>query len=178
MTARHIYVDETKQRDYLLVASVHVATDLTALRRLVRELLMPNQRCLHMKDENLGRKKKIATAFVAAGVQATIYRAAGPQHRTEKDRRHACLRALIHDNATAGETMIILDHDESLISWDNQRLIEFTRAEHCRDTLRYEHKKGQAELLLAIPDAIAWCWAKGGEWKNLIEPTVTIIRDV
>ena len=25
----HIYVDETKQRDYLLVASVHVSTDLT-----------------------------------------------------------------------------------------------------------------------------------------------------
>ena len=62
--------------------------------------------------------------------------------------------------------MIILDHDESLMSWDNQRLIEFTRAEHCRHTLRYEHKKEQAELLLAIPDAIAWCWAKGGEWKT------------
>ena len=58
MTARHIYVDETKQRDYLLVASVHIATDLSALRRLIRELLMPNQRCLHMKDENPGRRRR------------------------------------------------------------------------------------------------------------------------
>jgi hypothetical protein len=40
-----------------------------------------------------------------------------------------------------------------------------TRAEDCRSTVRYEHRKGSAESLLAVPDAIAWCWAKGGEWN-------------
>ncbi len=54
----YIYVDETKQRDYLLVASVHVSTDLTALRQLVRGLLLPGQRYLHMKNE----KKTAANA--------------------------------------------------------------------------------------------------------------------
>jgi len=28
-----------------------------------------------------------------------------------------------------------------------------------RDTLRYEHRQAAADLALAIPDAIAWCWA-------------------
>ncbi|WP_271035511.1 hypothetical protein [Mycolicibacterium monacense] len=55
----HIYVDETKQRDYLLVASVHVSTDLAALRQMVRSLLLPGQRYLHMKDEKDGRKRTI-----------------------------------------------------------------------------------------------------------------------
>ena len=72
MTARHIYVDETKHRDYLLVASVHVSTDLTELRQLVRGLLLPGQRYLHMKDEKDGRKRTIAQAFVDADVQATV----------------------------------------------------------------------------------------------------------
>jgi hypothetical protein len=88
----HIYVDETKQHDYLLVASVHLASDLTALRRVVRGLLLPGQRYLHMKDEKDGRKRTIAKAFVDAGVQASIYRA-GPEHRTPNDNgaRHVCV---------------------------------------------------------------------------------------
>jgi hypothetical protein len=68
--------------------------------------------------------------------------------------------------------------DDSLVSWDNQHLIEFTRAAGCRDTLRYEHRRAASELALAIPDAIAWCWAKGGNWRRRIEPIVTNVREV
>lgn len=115
MTARHIYVDETKRRDYLLVASVHVSTDLTELRQLVRGLLLPGQRYLHMKDEKDGRKRTIAQAFVDADVQATVYRA-GPHHRNERQRRSACLQALVDDHAAQGNAWIILDEDETVTS--------------------------------------------------------------
>lgn len=177
MTARHIYVDETKRRDYLLVASVHVSTDLTELRQLVRGLLLPGQRYLHMKDEKDGRKRTIAQAFVDADVQATVYRA-GPHHRNERQRRSACLQALVDDHAAQGNAWIILDEDETMVKFDNQKLIEYTRAAGCRDTLRYEHQRSHAEALLAIPDAIAWCWAKGGHWRTLIGPAITATKDV
>jgi hypothetical protein len=177
VTARHIYVDETKQRDYLLVASVHVTTELAALRQLIRGLLLPGQRYLHMKDEKDGRKRTIAQALVDAGVQATIYRA-GAHHRNERQRRSACLRALIEDHANARDAHIVLDEDETMVKFDNQKLIEYTRAAGCRDTLHYEHKRPHADALLAIPDAIAWCWAKGGHWRKLINPAVTVTRDV
>jgi hypothetical protein len=65
-----------------------------------------------------------------------------------------------------------------LLSWNNQRLIEFTRAAGCRETLRYEHRRAASEMLLAVPDAVAWCWAKGGDWRRRIEPVVTDVRDV
>ena len=65
-----------------------------------------------------------------------------------------------------------------MVKFDNQKLIEYTRAADCRDTLRYEHQRSHAEALLAVPDAIAWCWAKGGAWRTLIGPAVTAIRDV
>jgi hypothetical protein len=93
-----IYVDESKQHDFLLVASVVVSTDLTALRQLVRGLLLPGQRYLHMKDEKDGRKRTIAQAFVDAGVQSTVFRA-GPHLRNERQRRSACLQALVEDHA-------------------------------------------------------------------------------
>lgn len=174
----YIYVDESKQRDYLLVASVHVDSDLAALRAVVRDLLLPGQRYLNMKNEKVGRKRTIAQAFVTAGIAATVYRAGSPLLRTEKDRRAACLRALIADHATAPATHIVFDQDDTLLSFDNQRLIEYTRATGCRQRLRYEHKHAHPDVLLGIPDAIAWCWAKGGPWRQLIAPTVINVRDI
>jgi hypothetical protein len=176
MACCHIYVDETKKCGYVLVASTHATTEITSLHDIVRDLLLPGQRYLHMKDEKDGRKRTIADAFVRAGVLTTIYRA-GPQHRTERARRSACLRALVEDHAVAG-ARIIFDQDDSMLSWDNQKLIEFTRATDCRDRLSYEHRKPHSELLLAVPDAIAWCWAKGGKWRTLVAPTVAAVRDV
>lgn len=177
MTTRHLFVDETKHRDYLMVASVHISTDIDPLRSALRGLLLPNQRYLHMKDERDSRKRQITRIIVAAGIQATVYRAGG-RSRTEKQRREARLRRLVSDNARSGQTIAVFDQDDSLLSWDNQRLIEFTRAAKCRDTFRYEHRNAPTELLLAVPDAIAWCWAKGGGWRAQIRPAVISEHEV
>lgn len=147
------------------------------VRAVVGELLLPGQRYLHMKNESEGRKRQIVATIVDAGVRATIYRAA-PRHRTRNQRRAACLQALVEDHATGPETLLIIDCDETLVSFDNQRLIEFTRAACCRDTLHYEHRSTETELLLGIPDAIAWCWAKGSRWRQQIAPAVTHVVDV
>jgi hypothetical protein len=173
----HIYVDETKQRDYLLVASVHFSTELAGLRQVVRGLLLPGQRQLHLKDEKDGRKRTIAQAFVEAGVRATVY-CAGPAYRNERERRGACLRALIEDHAEIADVRIVFDEDETMVRFDNQKLVEYTRTAGCRDTLSYEHKRSHTDPLLAIPDAVAWCWAKDGDWRRLIAPAVTSVRTV
>jgi hypothetical protein len=173
----HVFVDETKRRGYLLVAGVVVPGDLDSVRRMLRGLLLPGQRRLHMKDENDQRRRSIATAIAVSGVTATIYDA-GRRYRNERERRAACLHALIIDAAQRGDAMLVLEQDDTLLSWDNQRLIEFTREAGCRETLRYEHRRAASELLLAVPDAIAWCWAKGGYWRRRREPIVTRIREV
>lgn len=73
---------------------------------------------------------------------------------------------------------LILHQDDTLVSFDNQRLIEYTREFDCRHTMSYEHKRTHDELLSAIPDAIAWCCGKGGQWHQLIKPTIAEMRDV
>ncbi len=173
----HVFVDETKHRGYLLVAGVVVPGDLESVRRTLRGLVLPGQRRLHTKDENDQRRRSIATAIAASGVTATIYDA-GRRYRNERERRAACLHALIIDAAQRGDAMLVLEQDDTLLSWDNQRLIEFTREAGCRDTLRYEHRRAASELLLAVLDAIAWCWAKGGDWRRRVEPIVTNVREV
>ena len=59
-------------------------------------------------------------------MEATVYRA-GTEYRNERDRRSACLRALIDDHASLN-AHIVLDEDETMVRFDNQKLIEYTRA--------------------------------------------------
>src|SRR5664280_2333388 len=89
----------TKHRGYLIVASVVMPGDLDRTRKLLRSLVLPGQRRLHMKDDESGpRKRTIATAIIATGIRTTVYDAA-TRYRTERDRRAACLRAVVDDAA-------------------------------------------------------------------------------
>jgi len=173
----HIFVDETKQRGYLLVASVVPSGELDAVRKILRGLVLPGQRRLHMNDENNQRRHAIADAINASGIHSTIYDA-GRRYRSERDRRAACLLALVTDIARLGDTMMILEQDDTLIASDRKLLYGASRVAGCVDTLRYEHRRAASEQLLAVPDAIAWCWAKGGDWRRRIELAVTAVRHV
>ena len=174
--SRHVFVDETKERDYLLVASVHVSGELDDLRKLMRSLVLKGQRRVHMKKESDQRKRAIAAAICGTGVAATVYDA-GRRYRDELDARAACLHGLVDDAAGHGDVLLVLEQDDSLIEWDRRRLYTLAR-EAQLPMLRYEHRRAATEQLLAIPDAIAWCWAKGGHWRRRIEPAVTVVRDV
>lgn len=177
MTARHIYIDETKERGYVLVASFHIADNLSDLRKTMRGLVLRGQTRVHMAKESDPRRRAICAAICAASVNATIYDA-GQRYRDPLHARSACLQAVISDTNVGEETLIVLEQDDSIIHWDRQRLIELTRAEGRRENLRYEHRRAKTELLLTVPDAIAWCWARGGHWKRRIEPVITTVKQV
>jgi hypothetical protein len=174
MTTRHVYVDETKHRDYVMVAAVVLGDDLGSTRAVVDGLLQPGQRHLHMKDEKAGRKETIAKTLACADIQATIYDA-GRRYRTQLLARAACLHALVEDLAASDvDTMVVLDTDESLVHSDRQLLFHAVREAGRQVTLRYDHRRPDAERLLAIPDAFAWCWAKGGHWRTYIRAVTTV----
>jgi len=172
----HVFVDESKERDYLLIASVHVSGELDDLRKLMRGLVLRGQRRVHMKKESDPRRRAIAAAICGAGVTATVYDA-GQRYRDELDARAACLRGLVEDAAGRGDTLLVIEQDDSLLDWDRRQLYALAR-EARLPLLRYEHRRASAEQLLAIPDAIAWCWAKGGHWCRRIQPAVTTVREV
>ncbi|BBZ48711.1 hypothetical protein H7H82_10165 [Mycobacterium heidelbergense] len=174
MAARHIYVDETKHGGYLVAATIIVGDELGPARAVVQDLLKPGQQHLHMKDEADGRKESIAKVLVAAGLRTTVYDA-GRRHRTQLQARAACLRALVADLAVSdADTLIVLDQDETLVHFDRQLLYRAVRAAGREATLRYEHRRAATEGLLGIPDAFAWCWAKGGRWRSHIRAVISV----
>lgn len=175
----HIYVDETKAKGYLVVAATGSYDGLQVATRDLGSLLLPGQRSLHMKDEKEPRKRAIADRIVRLGnlgFRAVIYDAG--RVGTERERRARCLQALINDASDDPRARIVLDRDETLLSWDRQTLLELTSANGLRDRISYAHINRHEEPLLIIPDAIAWCWAKGGHWRQRVRPIVSAVREV
>ena len=44
--------------------------------------------------------------------------------------------------------------------------------------MRYGQHRAATEQLLVLPDAIAWRWAKGGDWRRRIGPVAVDVRGV
>lgn len=173
-----IFVDESKAKNYLMVA-VHCDRELlVTARREIAKLVLPGQRGLHMRHESDRRRGQIVDALVrlAPQMRVTVYNAGrdGP----ERVRRRQCIRALALDATHHTRAMIVFDCDDSLLSWDRQVMIESVRSLGCTDRLRYQHTHRQNEVLLAMPDAIAWCWARGGQWRQRVRPIVAGVQNV
>lgn len=175
MTTRHIYVDETKERGYVMVASTHLGPEVEAIRKELRRLVLRGQNRIHMAKESNTRRKTIIDTLIAAGVTATVYDAA--RHANEAAAREACLRAIIVGTDPNQPALLVIEQDDSLLHSERQQLVEMVRAAGRRDTLHYQHQRAKSELMLVVPDAIAWCWAKGGEWRQRVDP-ITTVKDV
>lgn len=172
-----VFVDETKRAGYVVAA---VATaDADAARRVVRGLIVPGRRRLHMHNETARQRRIVASTLAAMPLTATMYDASR-NYRTDLEARGACLTALAEDLAVTGERDIrlVIEQDDSLVSYDNQRLIEAIRATGQRDTLHYEHRRAHEDVALGLPDSAAWCWVRSGEWRRRIAPILNPVRPV
>ncbi|MET9318362.1 hypothetical protein ABZX12_41665 [Kribbella sp. NPDC003505] len=70
----------------------------------------------------------------------------------------------------------MVERDESTATVDKQVLFHAARRHECSDSLRYELLAAHADPMLWTPDAVAWSWVKGGEWRELVAPYSTVIQ--
>lgn len=169
-------MDESKRAGYV-VAAVTV-TDTDAVRKVVRALVLPGQRRIHMKHEQMRRRRVIVSALAAAEIRATVYDAAR-RYRTDRAARTACLTALVEDIAgRTGNTQLVIEQDDSAVRTDRHDLFHLARQAGIAHRLEYRHQRANDELLLALPDIVAWSWVRSGEWRRRIGPILADVRTV
>lgn len=173
---RRVYIDESKARNYLMATAVVMPSEYKPIRQTVRALLLPGQRRIHMKHERESRRRLILSRLVETGITATIYDAGGGPD-SQILRRMACIEAIVADMSDLNNTHLVFEQDDTLMQRDRECLIECVRATKS-STLTYEHLKPSQEVLLGIPDAIVWAWAKGGDWRRRVEPIITTVTKV
>lgn len=166
----HVFVDETKERCYLVAAAALRPATVTAARQAIKALIMPRQRRIHFAKESNPRREKILNVISELGITAVVYDAS--HYRNEKDARPACLRRLVADLAVMRAERLILEIDDSVAKVDKRLLHEEVRRAGLTD-LRYALLRANEECLLSVPDAIAWCWARGGIWRDKVKDLVT-----
>ncbi|MEH1056039.1 hypothetical protein V6U89_12595 [Micromonospora sp. CPCC 206171] len=169
-------MDETKERGLLVAAAVVLPADLTAARRTIRELILPGQRRIHFHKERDDRRRQIIDALATLSAHAVIFDA--KDHRNARAAREACLVELVEYAAKISAARLVLERDDSTFRADQRLLFEQVRQSGMAGALRYDQLRAHEECLLAIPDALAWCWAKGGRWRNSVRHMVSESRQV
>jgi hypothetical protein len=167
----HLFVDESKSRGYLLVAAIVSPTELNTLRKLIDSLRLPRQRRIHFTAESDSRRKMILKSLVSAGVRAVLYDASS--HSKARQAREAAMTRLVDDAVKAGASTLVIELDDEALKSDRVTIRSRAERAGCLGTLRYSHKRPHEECLLAIPDAIAWSWAKGGHWRPRVQPLLS-----
>ena len=174
-----VYVDESKRAGYVLAATA--VADPEAARKVVRGLIVPGRRRLHMHNETARRRLIVVSTLTAMPLAVRIYDAAR-RYPTEHEARAACLAALVEDLAdSAGDTHVVIERDDSLVRADQTVLYRAIRRAHragLPGAVHYDHQLPHEDLLLALPDVAAWCWVRSAEWRRRIGPILTSVCQV
>jgi hypothetical protein len=167
----HVFVDESKVRGLLVAAAVCAADEVNSYRRAMAGLSMPRERRIHFTKESPARRRKILSVISGFDLSARLYQVA----KNDAAGREACLTAIVRDMADSAERLVV-ERDESTRDFDRRVLYAAAHRFGCADRLQYELLAPHADPLLWIPDAVAWSWTKGGEWRDQVEKYSTLVR--
>jgi hypothetical protein len=166
-----LYCDETKEKGFQLVAAQIPCGAVTQVRGTVTGLHLPRQVRLHFTSESPQRRRQIISTFASLGnVTAVIYDASS--HGDGKAGRDAAVTEMALRAARIPARRITLERDDSAVEQDMAIIRTQLTVAGVEDVVGVDHLRAREEPLLAIPDAIAWCWAKGGEWRKLADPLI------
>ncbi|PSS43112.1 hypothetical protein C6401_13765 [Arthrobacter woluwensis] len=153
-----------------MVASVTASGDVGQTREAIRKLRMPGQRRVHFKSERDAVKKAFIAEVRRLPLSAIIYVC----QAKEAEARGLVLTALLEELHRCEAGMLVLERDESLMKHDKHLIAQHSGRR--KDDFSYRLMAPQDEPLLWVSDGLAWCWQRGGEWKNLVRDLVTEVR--
>ncbi|MFI5627543.1 hypothetical protein ACIA03_29070 [Nocardioides sp. NPDC051685] len=164
----HVFVDETKTKDYVVAASTLLPNNVGAARKALRGQLLPGQDRIHFAKEGNRYRHRVLGTMCELDVQVTLYIAAT---RDERAGRAACLNAVLDDVIKDRAASLVVERDESLMKSDLELISR--RLYPVNDKPTYRLEAPRAEPLLWISDAVAWCFQRGGEWTKACQPLIS-----
>lgn len=138
--------------------------DLGRVRRELRLLIPPGQRRIHFTSDSTATRQRTVARMLDLPIEVLL--AVGPAHTRQAAARTWCLTQ-ITANTGKGDRLI-LEIDRGIVDHDRNDLDRLTR----QDGQTYSHMTAHSDPGLWLPDGIAWCWTRGGSWKEAITPLI------
>ena len=159
------FVDESKSKKYILVASLLEVGDLVQSRRSLSRLLIGGQSRIHFKNESPSRRRKflsIASSLPHKNLAVVSH------YSKDKVARAQCLEKLMLHLLDLGVEHVVFEWDESILQAERKFLTRFLNELNATSRISFEHRQPRLEQCLWLPDAVAWCIQRGGEWVQRV----------
>lgn len=170
--SQHMFVDENKSRGLLLAAACFFPGSLEVGRASLRSLLLPGQERLHFSSERDNRRWQILRAvseIVDAVLVVQADRRASPRLQREE-----ALTVLLGHARRQSVTRIWLEQDDAVLEFDRRVMYVHSRLGGAPPHFSYGWLRPRQEPLLWCADAIAWAWARGGNWRSAVNDTMSV----
>lgn len=164
-----MFIDESKAKGYRLAVTLIANEQVANARARVREQVLSGQRRIHFAKESDRRRKEFLSAIADLGSTTHIYRVGS---LSELEARQLCLTAALKDPRARSVSRIVVEIDPSILTHDRRILTAVLRCRVGASDVTFRHERPDAEPLLWIPDAIAWCHARNPEWRRRIQPLI------
>jgi hypothetical protein len=167
---REYFVDENSAKGYLVAATLVTSAQRRKYRKALNELRLRGQNRIHFVDERDSRRRKILSVISSLQPSVTIIQASD---KNRKEAREQCLIALMNIAAEEAISNVVLERDDSVVSFDERILYrEKLKLSH-RAIVNFRHESPRQEALLWISDAVAWSFVRGGEWRQRVTSLIT-----
>lgn len=167
-----LFVDECKAKEYYLAAAVTTSASLATVRNELKAGRHKGTDYVHFVRERDAIKDKFISIMHECDLAAIMYVSEAKKHATA---REACLHTMLDDIASQQIRQLTIESDASIDAADRRIIAKRLRELNYAD-LRYQHRGKKEEPLLWASDAIAWCYNRGGTWKQKIEPLLLDVR--
>jgi hypothetical protein len=169
------YIDESIRKSFILCMTQVNSSEIAQVRKQLRFLKHPRRHFIHMQEESKENQLRIAKGILQCPVTASILVANLDQTSHSMARAAAITRAVTHA-AFANSQLVTFDLSNSLTQ-DRQVIREVPQVSNL-NIPHYRHMNSRHEPLLWLPDIIAWCYGRGGTWRDAVEPLVTEVIEL
>jgi hypothetical protein len=171
---QQLFVDETKAKGFTFAVATLPDNNLKSARSRLKAMRSAGQRSLHFKNESTRRRRWILAEIHSQGWQAVVLQSS--ENNMRAARTH-CIALLLGLAKTVAATKVTLELDQSLERYDRRDLYQLSRQIGLPESFQYLLLPRHAEPGLWVPDAVAWCFARGGSWRDRIQPILINFKD-
>ena len=171
----HAFIDESgRNGSYIICVTVVDPANLAPARKSLSALLLPGQRELHFKKEKPRRRRLLADRIAALPARSYIYTTPCTPKTEEQDRQR-CLAEAVRDLVRLHVRRVVIDSREEQDRHDEATIYRALGGRPSESGVVYEHHDSVSTALLWVPDAVAWCYGAGGDWRRRMQPAVSAV---
>jgi len=166
------FIDESvRGSKYLLAAVIVDHTRHQDIRRELKSLRQFGRSSLHMHREVIGRKRLIASPVAQMEITCVlaVQELSG---QSLMSARIKCLNELSGHELVRSTSQLTLETSNSIEL--DKKILSNSAYGFSGKFPHYRHLSSAQEPLLWLPDIIAWCAGKGGEFENIVKPLLRI----